>query len=601
MMMKSSLLSLWLALLFAPLSLSAYEYSIRWLPPNTHTLQIDLKMEAESGQHTDLHQPAWRPGRYYLQDYSASLSHFEVADGNGKPLRWEKLDKDTWRVYHPGSPFLSISYQFLANNPDAGSSYYVADQVFLNPINFSLFVEGRMDEPVRVSFPDVPADWEIATALPTIDKGRYAASSFDEWVDSPVILAAKLHQLQFAIDGVDFYVHFQGDYQGNAKTDEAFLEALDKMCREQAAIFGGFPFESYHFLYRLMPYRLRHAVEHTNSASFALPAANTATPKGIVNSFAAITSHELWHAWNVKRIRPAALWPYDYTQEQYTSLHWFTEGVTDYYAHLILIRAGVRSEDQFWQVMSRVCSNLSYDYAASVVSPAQASFDSWLSSSPYAHPNHQISYYGLGQRLGLFIDAELLAQTKGEKCLDDVFRYLYQTHYQEGQGVPEDGIQKALEVVSGESWADFFTKYVTGTEGLPYEELLAPIGVEVSQKQDGNVWQRLGIQRGEWITQGYLIRQVKPGSDAYVAGFGEGDLILEVDGTPVRDQEETEIMRGWKSGKVYQIRTLTNFQVQNRKLKVTQSFAPTSWQFSPASSAKPKAKQWYDGWIRSRQ
>ena len=581
-----------------------YRYQLTWLAPATHTYVIEATVSPQTGTHTDLAMPIWRPGRYFRQDYAAAVSHFEAVDAQGRSLAWTKVNAHTWRVSHRNDQPLTVRYHVYASNMDAGSSYLGQGQAYFNPVNLFMYVPGRLDAPVRLHLPMLPADWKAATALqPTADPQVYTADSYHTFVDAPTVFAREMKQLQFSLDGVTFYLHFQGSYAGGAETDSAAVDAVRRICQEQGAIFGGFPFDAFHFIYRLLPYQLRHAVEHANSASFALPTTVADGPTQIVNGIASITAHEFFHAWNVKRIRPAALWPYDYGQPQYTRLHWFTEGVTDYYAHLTMVRTGLWSENQFLRQQARVIGSLENSYAASVVSPAQASYDSWLEVSDYAHPDHRISYYPLGTRLGLLMDLRLRTLTAGEASLDDLFRYLYQTWYLQGRGVPEDGIQSALETLSGTSWADWFAQYVEGTG--PFDEVyastLGPVGLTLEvEAGETDGLRGLGFMRVESTSQGWLVQRVHPGGDAAAVGFGPGDLILEIDGQQASGLDPQTYLADLTLGQTLRMRVFSDFQVQERRLTYAGKFAPRDFSLVKQIPAKPAARQRLADWLASK-
>ena len=375
--------------------------------------------------------------------------------------------------------------------------------------------------------------------------------------DSPTVFAKEMKQLQFELDGTTFYAHFQGSYEGGEEVDKKVVEYLTAICREQGAIFGGFPFEEYHFIYRLVPYQMRHAVEHSNSASFALPSTVVANENAVKGGIAGISSHEFWHVWNVKRIRPAALWPYDYRSPQYTGLHWFTEGVTDYYTNLTLVRAGITSEEQYLRQLARTIQSLENSYAASVVSPTASSVDSWLATSPYAHPDHRISYYTLGSRLGLLLDLEARKRTEGEVSLDDVFRYLHEKYYQQNKGVPEEGVQQTLETLTNSDWSDFFNRYVHGTAPIDYKDIFEVFGLELEVKENSSMSKRdIGIIQIESIDQGILLKKLHPGGDAFKAGLGVNDVILEIDGKKATEVDLDEYVGKLKKRRKYTVKCL---------------------------------------------
>lgn len=592
-----------LLLMFACAPAADYEYTLTWLAPHTHTLVVEAQVAASAGDYTDLAIPAWRPGRYKLQNYAAAVSHFEAMTPDHKGLRWTKVGKDTWRVFHEGNEAVCVRYRYFANNFDAGSSYYVPGQVYFNPVNLFAYVPGRLDGSVRLRVPDLPADWKVATALrrDSAAPGTFHADTYHDFADSPTVFASEMRQLMFDEGGTRFYLHFQGKYPDDPATDSAAIDAVRRICREQGAVFGGYPFADYHFIYRLLPYGIRHAVEHGRSASFALPASIATSPDALVRGLAGITSHEFWHVWNVKRIRPAALWPYDYSREQYTSLHWFTEGVTEYYTHLILLRAGIETEETFLSLQARTIQQLENSYAASVVSPAQASFDSWHEDSPYAHPDHQLSYYSLGNRLGFLIDARLIARSKGRYQLDDLFRYLYRTYYEAGQGVPEDGIQRGLEQLTGDSWQDFFDQHVHGTAPIDYAALLDPLGLVLTvseQTQAGAAG--LGILRTRSGSQGLLVSSVRPGSDAYHAGLGTDDLILEVDDKQAVGLDLDAHVNSLRRGAEVRLKVFDGVAVVEKRITYTGASAPRSYSLARHERPKKQEAAWLDAWFAPR-
>lgn len=596
-MQKSLSLFIFIGFLFSVLTINGanYAYRLQWFQPHTHTYLVTLKTSIQTPSYTDFKIPAWRPGRYILQDYAAAISHFEAQDGMGKKLQWLKVDKDTWRVMHANSRDVEISYRYFANNEDAGSSYLGEGQVYFNPINLFMYVDGRMDDAVEMEVPELPATWKVATSLHQEGK-IFSAKSYHEFVDAPTVFAEEMKQMTFEIDGVKFFLHFQGEYQGDAKTDETILENVEKICREQAAIFGGFPFNNYHFIYRLLPYNLRHAVEHEYSSSYALPSTVSRSPRAAISGICGITAHEFWHVWNVKRIRPAALVPYDYSKPQYTSLHWFTEGVTDYYTNLTQVRTGIISEAEFLKRISNTISSLENSYAASVVSPSSASANSWLSSSTYAHPHHKISYYTLGSRMGFILDLALRSQSKGRVSLDDVFVYLYKTYYQKGQGFPEDGVQKAMETLTGISWQDFFDRYIHDTQSINYKDLMKPFGliIDINEKSGAGT-KMLGINQHRKVSQGVVVQGIYPGGDAARDGLGEGDLILTIDGQSVVNLDLNDYINTLKKNQTIEIKVFSDGRIKDLIIKYKGDNRPKT--FSISTSNKPTAL--WETWIKT--
>lgn len=505
-----------------------YEYTLSWEKPNLHTYTVELKTESSNDNYTDFMIPAWRPGRYILQNFAAAVSQFEAFDNQNQKLKWQKQDKDTWRVFHNGKSNLKIIYKFYANTLDAGSSFLGNTMAYMNPSNLFMYIKGDLASPCSLEV-KMPDDWKAATSLIPAGNKKWSAESYHLLIDSPSIFSPTLKTIPFKVDGVDIYCHFQGKYSADSNDEKALIENITKIIREQKAIFGELPLKYYHFIYLLLPFNIRHAVEHEYCSMFALPE-YVANQGYKFEGLLSITSHEFWHLWNVKRIRPAALWPYQYATEAYTTLHWFTEGVTSYYTDLTLLRCGLMTPQDYFKSIAEVFEDLDNNYASKVISACQSSFDSWLVTSGYNHPNHSISFYSQGHRIGFLLDMQLRGLTNGKISLDDVFKDLYETYYKKGKGVPEDGIQKSCEKLTGKSFQEFFDKYVCGTEPIPYNDLLKPFDISVKNKvYSADSYTCLGITRIDKSTGRIQVIGLNPDSDAANGGLGIKDYILAID------------------------------------------------------------------------
>jgi predicted metalloprotease with PDZ domain len=576
-----------------------HRYTLSWEAPQTHEYHISLSTAPMEGTHTLFQLPAWRPGRYILQDFAAGVSFFEATDENGLPLNWQKTAAHDWRVENPASGPIAIRYRFYANVMDAGSSLLNAEQAYFNGINLFMRVAGRETAPCILTVPSMPANWKAATALQR-KKDRhnvFYADSYHQLVDSPTILSPTLTTLRRKVEGVDYYVHFQGNFLGDEATKTQVLDNVSAIVREQAAIFGGVPLEEYHFIFQLVPYPAGHAVEHEYSSMYMRQDSVFAS-KESANSANGVISHEFFHLWNVKRIRPAAMWPYDYQREAYTGLQWFTEGVTDYYASLTLVRAGLMSRASYLRRLSGSITRLENDYAASIVSPYYSSFDSWLSRSNYENPAHRNSYYSLGNRVGLLLDLELRGRTDGAKSLDDVFRYLYEEYYQKNEGVPEDGVQKACEIVTGESFASFFEQYVKGTAEIDYEALLKPMGLQMerSVSADGGL-ANIGISRTREISGFWEVQSVIPGSDASQAGLSDGLIILTLNGQHPREFDADAFFADAPAGKVLVLDIYDNGTSRKMEVAFSGRNRQYSYQISEVDKMSRRQRRLLEGWL----
>ena len=578
---------------------ATYAYELSWENPASRSYVVSMTAEISNGKFTEFSVPLWRPGRYITQDYASAVSAFQAFDEKNQPLEWKKTDKDSWLVKNPSSGKITVQYKVYAGIQDAGSSYLCLEYAYFNPSNFFMFCSDRLEEPCSLFVKSMPKDWTVASALKkTAEHNRFWADTYHDFIDSPTILSGSLHSFERKINDTRYYFHFQGEYEGGTAAENAYLDGVSKIISKQVELFTEAPMQEYHFIYLLLPFNMRHAVEHSFSSCYALPLESMKNAASVKSMFA-VTSHEFWHLWNVKRIRPAALWPYRYDKEQYTALHWFTEGVTDYYADLILVRAGLIDTAGFFASLEENISSMENSYATQIISPEQSSFDSWLSPSNYADPHLKTSYYPLGFRVGMLLDLGIRKQTAGKKSLDDVMRYLYQEYYKKGMGVPEAGVRAAVELISSSDWNTFFQDHVAGVKPISYSEYFDAFGLELKTEKlaEKPVWENLGIARIEKIEYGLYVSSVIPGSDAENAGIGDRDILLSVNEKPAAGESALEEIRQLKKGKEIEIAIFSNGIRRTVKLKYTTSINPLDYSLEIKSNQNAAQKKMLEDWL----
>lgn len=343
---------IWLCLGFiSPVLCQSYNFEVSWYQPETHFFEISLTTTPTPGESTIFQIPSWRPGRYEVMNYALGITDFNAIDEKGNTLKWNKITVNDWEVENPSKGEITISYKFYANVMDAGSSVLNHEQAYINGINLFMHVKERYDAPCILRFTTIPADWKIATALEQAEEENFRtfkAPDYHHLVDAPLILSPNLKTLHFKENEVDYYIHYQGVFAAGQEGEELLLSNVQEIVKEQSALFGGVPFQEYHFLFQFVPEMIGHAVEHSNSSCYVLADAFFKNTDNF-NLLNNVLSHEFFHLWNVKRIRPEALWPYNYQEKQYTGLHWFTEGVTSYYADLILVRTGLLTNEAYYR------------------------------------------------------------------------------------------------------------------------------------------------------------------------------------------------------------------------------------------------------------
>jgi predicted metalloprotease with PDZ domain len=565
--------------------------------PNSHLIEIAVAYAPDAkSPTTDFAIPAWRPGRYLIQNYARNIQEFSAADGNGKSLPWEKIDKNTWRVTSNGAEKIQIKYKVYANVLDAGSTLWNEDELYWNGTNVFMYVAGRKDLPARVTVV-APKEWKIAYGLKKAGDGFvYAAPDYDTLADAPGLCSPTLDIVTFELAGVPYHLAFQGPVE---YPKEKIAENIKKIVGEAVKIFGVAPFDEYWFIYHSIPGGRYHGVEHLNSTSITFPAA---TFENAVNRFYSLSAHEFFHVWNVKRIRPQALGPFDYSQEVYTRNLWVAEGITSYYDDLLCKRAGVYSTKEYLAAVSGGINVQQRTPGRKIMSVAQASFDEWL--TPDDARNVETDFYNKGALLGMMLDMDIRRRTENKKSLDDVMRHLNDAYAKKGVGYPENGVQAAIETVAGGDYREFFNRYVYGLEELPYADYLAVAGLELAEVRSPlRPSVSLGAELGGDEKQ-TILTNVIPHEAAFQAGLDKNDILVAIDGAHANMSTVGAILRKRKPGdtvKVHVIRRGTlrefavtlqdggNLEMEVRPMKTTAALAQDVWKSWLNESRTPTA------------
>jgi predicted metalloprotease with PDZ domain len=476
--------------------------------------------------------PVWRPGRYLVQNYAANIREWSA----GEARTW-KDGKSSWRIDARAGQALTFRYRYYAGVLDAGSSFLDEDEAYFNGSNLFMMIDGLRAEEHTLTIA-APESWQIETQLPRSDTGEFVARDYDHLIDSPTIAAARLTRHTVTELGKPIHLVFRGDE--GIETGQ-FVEPVRAFTRAQAAVFDGMlPFDEYRFLFHL---RDRwHGVEHESSCSIIARRAALlgAGPDAEgVHQLLSISAHELFHAWNVKRILPAAFAPYDYWSETPTRLLWVMEGLTSYYGDLSLVRSAVWSVDRYLDHLAKEIETLEQLPARHHLSLAQASFDGWLSdpSQMHDHGNAFFSFYNKGEIVSALLDLTIRRETRDRSSLDDVMRLLWEDYGRTGRGLEEDAFEQTVSRIA--DVGDFFAKYVEGTAALPYEELFAAAGLAFAamQRDEGRVF--LGAKL-KVVDGALLVDRVTRGDAAMEAGLLPNDELLALAGERIASPASLE-------------------------------------------------------------
>lgn len=427
-----------------------------------------------------LQLPSWRPGRYELQNFAKNIRKFRIFDDQGKNVHYTKTTKDRWEIYTKGVNEINIEYEYFANQPDAGGSFICNEYLYINPVNCMMYIEGRMDEQYTLHF-SLPNDYRIASQLTQQAKHTLIAPGFDYLVDSPLIASPTLdlHTVSDIFNSESFVINiwFQGKHPFGV---ERLKNDTLTYAKFQIEKMGEMPSKEFHFLYLMHEQPFRHGVEHLNSTVIAMGQLEDQTVEEYYNDLLAISSHEFFHLWNIKRMRPAEMWPYDFTKENYSTLGYVYEGITTYLGDLFLLHSGVWNEEQYLHSLSSDLLRHMKNEGRYNYSLAESSWDTWLDGYVPGVKGRKISIYIEGLIAAWCADVLLLEHTNGKHRLYDVMRELYNQSYKKQKGYTPDDYKHILEQLSGSSFNTYFDELIFGKGHFDgwVEKVTSKLGVQ---------------------------------------------------------------------------------------------------------------------------
>ena len=496
--------------------------------PWTHLLEVEMRLKSSNlGSRQDLIMPVWTPGSYLVREYARHVQDFAAKDSSGKPLVWEKTNKNTWQIATNGLNEIVVSYKVYANELTVRTNELNSEHAFFTPAALLLYPKDQLNAASTVKVAPY-GNWKIATGLPKVEgaENTFRAENYDVLYDSPFEVS-NFKETSFNVRGVPHRIVITGD--GNYNLPKMAVD-IAKIVEEGAKIFGDIPYKDYTFIVNL---RGGGGLEHLNSTALQWNRFGFTTR---YTGFLSLVAHEHFHAWNVKRIRPDALGPFDYERENYTKLLWVAEGATAYYQDLLLQRAGLMSDREFIAGKVAQMQDLQSRPGRFQTSLEEASWDAWIKyyRQDENSVNNQISYYDKGEVVNMLLDLEIRRASNGAKSLDDVFRYLYAEFFKKNKNFTPEDYQKIAEKMAGKSLGDFFSKYVRGREEIDYNAILSGFGLRLttgSAREAAYLGANLS-QTGDRLT----ITSLPAETPAYEQGLNTNDQIIAVDGNRASQQ-----------------------------------------------------------------
>jgi predicted metalloprotease with PDZ domain len=530
--------------------LEPIRYTLSFPAPQTHYLEVTAIVPTDRRADVELMMAVWTPGSYLIREYERNVEAVTATGQGGTALAIEKSDKNRWRITTGGAPTVTVKYRVYAREMTVRTNWVEADFAMINGAPTFLTLAGSAPRPHEVVI-EPARGWRTSmTSLTPVGGGshRYRAADYDELVDSPIVIGNPA-VYEFLVDGKKHYLVNIGE--AGVFDGARAAKDVEAIVREFRRFWGALPYERYLVLNVLtaVPGQIGGGgLEHKNSTMLIASRWSTRTRPSYLG-WLELASHEIFHAWNVKRLRPVELGPFDYENENVTRSLWIAEGVTEYYAALLVHRAGLSSQAEFLDALSSNIEELQTTPGRAAQSAELASQDAWIKyyRPDENSPNSSISYYTKGAVLGFLLDARIRRATGGAKSLDDVMRAAYQK-FSGAKGYTPAEFRAVAEQVAGTSLASFWQTGVEGTAEVDYTEALDQLGLRfraADTGRSGRPW--LGATTRNDGGR-LVVSQVRRDSPATAAGLNVDDEIIAIDDFRVRADQLTARLDQYKSG-----------------------------------------------------
>ena len=589
-------------------SAAPLKYELAFEHPNTHLLDVTIHASDLKGATVEFAIPDWAPGSYYIENYSANVQRFRATSADGKALSWRKTDSQTWQIDLAGAAAVTISYQVFANTLQNNIAQYNERHAFIGGPSVWMYLVDGKDRPIELSVA-APSGWKIATGMEHTSDHTFAAADYNWFADAPFeisdfaekdfeVLGTTYHVIVHDVENKKDFTKFANDLQKTVATIVPLFQSVTGT--PQAA-----PFKDYYFIFHIWP-QTGGGLEHLNSTQINFTTDWDSTeplPGTTLNQYDLklfVAAHEFFHAWNVKRLRPLPLGPFDYTQMVHTPSLWISEGLTSYYGSLSVERAGLVPPLQYLDGIARLITNFEAKPGRKERSIEDTSWDTWFSnpmsiSQADNLANTYYSYYDGGQIMGHILDFAIRDNTNNQRSLDDWMRLLYSRYALPKPGFkPEDAIHAASEV-AGKDVSDVFRRYISGMEPIPYEQYFALAGIEVTKKVDPDkAWVGIEVKKSD---DGHAqIRNVIPGSPAENAGLSNDDVIYAIDSRALEADGVNAQLSSRKPGDTLRITVLRLGEFREFLVTPTTNPNPT-YSLKPMENQTEKQKAIYNSWL----
>lgn len=594
----------------------AIHYRISAPDPKTHFFHVQIRIEKPDSLGQQLRLPTWIPGSYLIREFSQHIQTV-TASSAGKPVKINKIDKATWQC-NPCLNELIVVYKVYAFDRSVRSAYLDNTRAFFNGSSVFLCVVGQEEHPCSLHIGAIAEayalGWDVACTYPVVEVdaqgyGDYIVENYRQLIDHPVEIS-ELTETSFNLDEIPHRMVFTGSHKGDLKR---LARHMARICLVHKKMFGELPVKQYLFM-TLVGTNIYGGLEHKDSTALMcsqheLPQMhdkkreNGADQKFITKDyrrFLGLCSHEYFHLWNVKRIKPQAYHDNDLSAEAYTRQLWIFEGITSYYDDLALVRSGVITPESYLELISDTLNRVRNQAGRLKQSLAESSFDAWIKFyRPNENtPNTVVSYYAKGALTALALDITIQTKTEGRVSLDDVMRQLWKEFGNEKQGLPEGEFEKICERVSGLHLKSFFDSWVRGTGDQPITSLLLGVGLKSEthvDKSEHKITNNFGcdvVMQGPMI----VVKTVHNDSAAEKAGLAAGDELVAFEGVKLNRKSLANLYKQYQSGERGELTVFRQERLLKLNIRLMESMKQ-KWTLAIDSTADDRVQNLRNKWL----
>lgn len=589
-----SILSLLSILLATQLFATGIHYKLSMTEPHTHYFEVTVEVsDITDKESIDFSMPVWAPGSYLVREFAKGVESVSAENSNREELAWEQIDKNTWRVQTNKAEAISFHYKVYSFEMSVRTSFLDDRHAYINGTSVFMLVEGEKETPVELTIKPHESFKHISTALTKNNEkpNKFEAIDYDVFVDAPIEIGNHVNY-KFMVDDVPHHVAMFG--AGNYNMD-TLLRDMEKISMECVKVFGTNPNGEYTYIVHNQTER-GGGLEHLSSTTLQVNRWQYNTRKGY-QSFISLCAHEYFHLWNVKRIRPIELGPFDYSNENHTKLLYVSEGFTSYYDQYLLRRADFYTEQEFLDALAGEITYTENLPGNDVQPVSESSFNAWTKAyrRNENYHNTNVSYYGKGSLIALILDLEIRSYTNGEKNLDHLMQHLYnEYHIKQKRGFTSEEFEKDVAAMLGRDMSKFFNEYVHGVTQIPYQDYLNYVGLELVDK---NTEQKVAFGAKYSEKNGvYKIYRVMRGTSAYESGLNVNDEIIAVNGYRLTKGNESKLIKDAKEGDTLEVTISRDNIIRTIPVKMIKS---TKHDYELKKLEKPSKQQakLYKAWM----